>query len=451
MSRWRSLGPYTYRSVLSLIFLVAATLIARAPQPWGQTLTGLLRDVQAASRNPHERTEFIEDYYGEVLRDHTNMDLPTAPAGEPVDPERADPGDHAPTPDLPAASVSATDPPVAESDTRTVPPAQYDEWGTLHRAGLTRPTSGFLEHELRPNADLPHKGVRVRVNRWGMRDEECSQEKPPGVFRIAIVGASNTMGSGIPVQHTYPELLEDRLNENLHAYRRYEVLNFSVSSYHLYDRLYVVENKMLDFEPDLILVSVLSTDVNALYRRFAHRIQTNPDLHFGFLTRIATEARTDPLLRIERLRRILEPHKEELVVECLAELNRIAIDSGVPIAAVVLWRETSSDVDDRRYWLVDQARSQGLIVLRVVETFSQGDLDLYFRPEESDFHASIKGHRLLADELFERMSRQKDLWRLLKGGQRRSNLRVRSPASKGPRTTPRPTHPNHLPTGPDRP
>lgn len=257
-----------------------------------------------------------------------------------------------------------------------------------------------------------------------MRDEECSQEKPPGVFRIAIVGASNTMGSGVPVAQTYPELLEDRLNEDLDAHRRYEVLNFSVSGYHLYDRLYVVENRILNFEPDLVLVTVLPTDVNVLYRRLAHRIQTHPDLHFGFLTRIAAEARADPLLRIERLRRILEPYKEELVVECLVELNRIATDSGVPVAVVALSLEAASNVGDRLRWLVDQARSQELIVLRVVDTFSKGDLELYFRPEESDFHPSIEGHRLLADELFERMSRQRDVRRLLKGGRRRSHLRL---------------------------
>lgn len=424
MSRWRALSPYTYRSLLSLLVLVSATVIARAHRPWGQMLTSLLQDVQTAGRNPHERAEFIEDYYGEVLRDRTDSDFPTPPAGDPTAPEKTEPGDHVPTSDPPAAPVPEAGPPVVASDTKIVPPAEYDEWGTLHEAGLTRPTSGFLEHELRPDTDLPHKGVRVRVNRWGMRDAECSQEKPPGVFRIAIVGASNTMGSGVPVEQIYPELLENRLNQDLDVYRRYEVLNFSVSGYHLYDRLYVVENKILDFDPDLILVSVLPTDVNVLYRRFARRIQTNPNLHFDFLTRIATDARTDPLLRIERLRRILKPYKEELVVECLAELNRIAIDTGVPVAAVVLWLETSSEVDDRLHWLVDQARSQGLIVLRVVDTFSKGDLDLYFRPEESDFHPSIEGHRLLADELLERMSRQKDVRRLLKGGRRRPHLRL---------------------------
>ena len=74
MSRWRALGPYTSRSLLSLILLVTATVIARAPRPWGPMLTDLLRDVQATGRNPHESAELIESYYGEVARQGTDSE-----------------------------------------------------------------------------------------------------------------------------------------------------------------------------------------------------------------------------------------------------------------------------------------------------------------------------------------------------------------------------------------
>lgn len=43
---------------------------------------------------------------------------------------------------------------------------------------------------MRPDVQLTQMGYPVSINRWGMRDHERTREKPAGVERIAIVGAS---------------------------------------------------------------------------------------------------------------------------------------------------------------------------------------------------------------------------------------------------------------------
>jgi lysophospholipase L1-like esterase len=132
----------------------------------------------------------------------------------------------------------------------------YDKMNSLQSLG----ESGMLREsrdpgvvfELRPSVDQLFKLVEFRTNSVGMRDEEYGFDKPDGVFRIAVVGDSYTMGSGVPVEHAYPSVLERLLNSR--AGTTAEVLNFGVGAYTLLHYQAVMREKMLWYEPDLIVV-----------------------------------------------------------------------------------------------------------------------------------------------------------------------------------------------------
>ena len=74
-----------------------------------------------------------------------------------------------------------------------------------------------------------------------MHSPEVAVEKPPGTFRIAVLGSSMDMGWGVTYQETYSHLLEDWLNAHAArrglARRRFEVLNFAVAAYSPLQRL----------------------------------------------------------------------------------------------------------------------------------------------------------------------------------------------------------------------
>ena len=56
-------------------------------------------------------------------------------------------------------------------------------------------------------------GVPVKINQLGFRDDrEYRLEKSPSTFRILILGDSVTFGHGSVYEHSYPYLLEQRLN-----------------------------------------------------------------------------------------------------------------------------------------------------------------------------------------------------------------------------------------------
>ena len=69
-----------------------------------------------------------------------------------------------------------------------------------------------LSHEHAPGASAHLMGVDVHINSQGLRGKEYAIAKPPGTYRILVLGDSMTFGWGVPVEETYPSRLEVALN-----------------------------------------------------------------------------------------------------------------------------------------------------------------------------------------------------------------------------------------------
>jgi alginate O-acetyltransferase complex protein AlgI len=119
---------------------------------------------------------------------------------------------------------------------------------------LTRRRPDFLMSELRPSVQVMHKGEVVTTNSMGIRGREYSLHKSPGTIRIALLGPSYIMGSGVGDHETIAARLEQRLNAA--GGTSYEVLNFGVSGYSFLQQMAQLEERVLAFEPDLVLVTV---------------------------------------------------------------------------------------------------------------------------------------------------------------------------------------------------
>jgi len=123
--------------------------------------------------------------------------------------------------------------------------------------------SGFLKtadvpevrYELRPDIDTIYKGMMFQTNSAGMRDEEYALAKPADTFRVAVLGSSWTMGSGVANDEIWHSQLEQKLND-ADGDTHYEFLNFAVDQYGLGEMIASLKYKALAYDPDLILVAV---------------------------------------------------------------------------------------------------------------------------------------------------------------------------------------------------
>lgn len=128
---------------------------------------------------------------------------------------------------------------------------------SLFATGYVPSANPRLVYELDPGHRVPF--LDAEVSAQGLRDREFSVEKPPGVFRIAVVGDSMTFGWKVPLEDSFPKRLESMLNER--GPRRYEVLNFGVPGYNTSQEAEVVREKALAFHPDLLIVFYVGNDI----------------------------------------------------------------------------------------------------------------------------------------------------------------------------------------------
>src|ERR1039457_3727344 len=97
----------------------------------------------------------------------------------------------------------------------------------------------------------------VAVNSDGMRDREHAVEKPPGTFRIAVLGDSMTEAMQVPRERNFSSILENRLRgcRQLGG-KTPETLNFGVSGYGTAQELIMLRTRVWKYHPDMVLLAV---------------------------------------------------------------------------------------------------------------------------------------------------------------------------------------------------
>ncbi len=101
-------------------------------------------------------------------------------------------------------------------------------------------------------------GALVRINTAGFRDREWEVPKPPGTFRIAVLGDSYVDAWQVSVEERFTE----RLGAALHASGHFspfnvEVLNFGVGGYGTAQELQVLRYSVWKYSPDLVILAFL--------------------------------------------------------------------------------------------------------------------------------------------------------------------------------------------------
>lgn len=101
----------------------------------------------------------------------------------------------------------------------------------------------------------------VRINSDGLRDREHSKQKPPGTFRIAVVGDSYAEAFQVEQEKAFWSVLEREL-QGCPAFvgRRVEVINFGVSGYGTAQELLTLRAKVWDYSPDVVLLAVTTNN-----------------------------------------------------------------------------------------------------------------------------------------------------------------------------------------------
>jgi lysophospholipase L1-like esterase len=102
--------------------------------------------------------------------------------------------------------------------------------------------------------------TKIKINSDGFRDYEYKIEKPPNNYRIIALGDSFTFGAGVELEDSWPKILEKKLNE-LNNGIHYEVLNFGIPGYNVYDQVEFFKIKGVKYNPELVIFTFLGNDI----------------------------------------------------------------------------------------------------------------------------------------------------------------------------------------------
>jgi len=286
-----------------------------------------------------------------------------------------------------------------------------DDWRSLTQTEAVRRTNDFLRYELVPSLDGSIKDAPFKTNRWGMRDDDYEQTPAAKTCRIAMLGASVELGSGLMHEEIFEYLLEKRLNQ-AHArekYDRYEILNFSVGGYHLLQQLIILERKVLDFKPNAIFyVAHGSEEGRLFFKSPLTPARLNPaQIPFEDLREILRRAGVTKAMNAEKMAERLAPVSDEILLWAYGRIVEQCRQRDILPVWVCLPTWPGVDDSARVARLVPIAEQAGFIALNLFDAYD-GAKGAYLQLAPWDKHPNARGHRLIAERLYEALRKNED-------------------------------------------
>lgn len=288
-----------------------------------------------------------------------------------------------------------------------------ERWVSFHDLCATRyHDDAFLQFDLYPNVERPVFDHVFTTNHLGLRDREgYAPAKPPGVFRIALLGSSIDMGWGVRTDETYENRLEDWLNHYARArglQRRFEVINFACAAYGPAQRVESYRRKAAAFDPDLVLYSVTTLDPRLsqihICQLLAHRVRSMPAYVREVIDRAGLSAEDltlgpDGDLRDKGgVKEKLAPGLGALGDGALGLLAAQCRAAGTPLRCLIVPRAGLADAPEARAAgvarLLAIAGRHAVPAIDLSAAFDDEDLsDVELAPW--DDHPNARGHQLL--------------------------------------------------------
>ncbi len=281
------------------------------------------------------------------------------------------------------------------------------DWPLIHETEAASLTDNFMTIELTPSTQIMFHGARFTTNRWGMRDRDYELQAPPNTFRMALLGPSFVMGSGVNDEEVFEWLVEDRLNQEYAGskYDGYQILNFGVAGHSALQELALLEQTVLSFQPDAVLLVSHQLEEENLIRNLSFSLESGMAIPYPYLEEIAAQAGITGDTPRSEMERRLKPFGPELVAWTYERIAQISRDH--EILPVWIYMQTLEKAEDPEIQaeLRRIAEEQGYIILDLSTVFAGHDPKT-IEVAEWDRHPNTRGHQLLAQALYEALRSQ---------------------------------------------
>ena len=265
-------------------------------------------------------------------------------------------------------------------------------------------------------AGLTWKHDLVTTNSLGLVGQEFPVHKPPGMWRVALLGGSLSSGHMVRPEQIWPTLLQNRLNAGRSG-RRLEILNFGCVAYTLTQELDVAVEDLPRFEPDVYLL-----DLNelAIFRGWdRHLVQVaraGVDPKYDFLRSIFIRTgvrESDEELTIYGK---LAPYRMEVIRKSIAGIQESANQHHASLIAVLMPAVEPGELSKRRLsGIQNLLASMSIPAIDALDSFD-GILDISrLAAYKGDVHANALGHEMVAQNIYRKLQANPALFSAMSG------------------------------------
>ncbi|MFN8583344.1 MAG: hypothetical protein U0163_20505, partial [Gemmatimonadaceae bacterium] len=235
--------------------------------------------------------------------------------------------------------------------------------------------------------------------------------KPTGAYRIAMLGPSHAMGSGVADDETFESLLESRLNRERagNPASRYEILNFAVEGFGLtQQRLLLERPRVWEFQPDAVLLVAHPVEYFFIARYLVQELERRPQPEDSAMRALAREAKITKGMTDDQVQKLIKPfadpliqHEMKLIADLCAVHHVRCLFSLVPTPT---WPNSRAAGPP----MAKAAAASGFEILDIDSVFAGGDArQLTVAPW--DYHPNAAAHAMIADRLYAALTARPEL------------------------------------------
>ena len=282
-------------------------------------------------------------------------------------------------------------------------------WLEIENANLKRFVGGFAGAELIPSFVSVTKYGTISINRWGMRDKDYDETRPPDTFRAAVLGPSSVMGWGVGDGATFEAIVEDRLNrESIGvAYKHFELLNYGVPGYQPPQQL-IAFDKSMRMHPNAVFYVAPGREVHRSVTFIADIVRDRIEIPYAGLRAIVDKAGVradmDEVIVLKRL----QPYGEEILRSVYGYIVEQAGQRGMRPVWIFMPQVREGSWQEENPVALRIATEAGFAVLNLETVYKGRDIET-IRLAPWDDHPNALGHQLVADALYDALRANKDV------------------------------------------
>jgi len=281
--------------------------------------------------------------------------------------------------------------------------SQPADWKLLEQTDAIVWIDDVRFKDLRPASEHVVNGHRIAISGLGLRDLEYPLAKPPGTYRVALLGSSLVMGWGVDQGEPFEALLEERLNREGGPWAGVEILNFAVNGYTALSQASLMVERVPATHPDALWLVAHVEDPFFVKQQFAKAVRRGvvlPDWRAEIARKARVDVNTPPSWAAHRL----EPYWPEMIERSLRDVAARGRAAGMELVWIYLpgVLEQAEKAAERKAVLERMARDAGFRIVDLSGLYGDRDRErLVVAPW--DAHPNAEAHRLIAELLYERL------------------------------------------------